>query len=192
LLPNKYLDYKLLLNEYRDGILLFELTDRKVWSAAVKDTLGLNAFYEKNKNNYLWDDRVEARIYKCKDKVIADKAKKMIGNKKKNYSNDDLLKELNKDSQLNIQIEAAKYLKGENDLIDKLDWAPGTMKELTQDNQVILIYIDKLLKKETKTLSEAKGLVTSDYQNYLEKQWIESLRSKYTVNVNQEILKTVK
>jgi peptidyl-prolyl cis-trans isomerase SurA len=57
---------------------------------------------------------------------------------------------------------------------------------------VILIYIDKLLKKETKTLSEAKGLVTSDYQNYLEKQWIESLRSKYTVNVNQEILKTVK
>jgi peptidyl-prolyl cis-trans isomerase SurA len=154
--------------------------------------LGLNAFYEKNKNNYLWDDRVEARIYKCKDKVIADKAKKMIGNKKKNYSNDDLLKELNKDSQLNIQIEAAKYLKGENDLIDKLDWAPGTMKELTQDNQVILIYIDKLLKKETKTLSEAKGLVTSDYQNYLEKQWIESLRSKYTVNVNQEILKTVK
>lgn len=192
LLPNKYLDYKLLLNEYRDGILLFELTDRKVWSAAVKDTLGLNAFYEKNKNNYLWDDRVEARIYKCKDKVIADKAKKMIGNKKKNYSNDDLLKELNKDSQLNIQIEAAKYLKGENDLIDKMDWAPGTMKELTQDNQVILIYIDKLLKKETKTLSEAKGLVTSDYQNYLEKQWIESLRSKYTVNVNQEILKTVK
>lgn len=192
LLPNKYIDYRLLLNEYRDGILLFELTDRKVWSAAVKDTLGLNSFYEKNKQNYLWDDRVEARIYKCKDKAIADKAKKMLNNKKKNYTSDDILKELNKDSQLNIQIESGKYLKGDHDLIDKVEWNPGTMKELTQDNQVILVFIDKLLKQEPKSLNEAKGLVTSDYQNFLEKQWIESLRAKYPVEVKQDVLQTVK
>ena len=132
------------------------------------------------------------RIYKCKDKTVAEKAKKMLNNKKKNYSNDDVLKELNKDSQLNVQIETGKYLKGDHELIDKVEWIPGSMKEITQDNQVVLVYIDKLLKQEPKSLAEAKGLVTSDYQNYLEKQWIESLRAKYSVNINQDILKTVK
>jgi peptidyl-prolyl cis-trans isomerase SurA len=116
----------------------------------------------------------------------------MLNNKKKNYSNDDVLKELNKDSQLNVQIETGKYLKGDHELIDKVEWIPGSMKEITQDNQVVLVYIDKLLKQEPKSLAEAKGLVTSDYQNYLEKQWIESLRAKYSVNINQDILKTVK
>jgi len=64
-LESKYPEFRNLLKEYRDGILLFDLTDQKVWSKAVKDTSGLKAFYEKNKNNYLWDERAEVTTYKC-------------------------------------------------------------------------------------------------------------------------------
>jgi peptidyl-prolyl cis-trans isomerase SurA len=189
-LPEKFLDYRLLLNEYRDGILLFELTDRKVWSAAVKDTVGLKEFYEKNKNNYLWDERADAVIYKCKDQEIATKVKKNITAKKKK-SDDELLKEINKDSQLNLQIESGKYLKGENDIIDKVNWNPGEIQEIKQNDQIILVYIKKILPKEPKTLIEARGIITSDYQNFLEKKWIEELRNKYPVKINQDVLKTV-
>src|ERR1043165_8898857 len=64
-LEKKYTDFANLYREYRDGILLFDLTDQKVWSRAVKDTAGLRAFYEKNKNNYMWEERAEVTIYKC-------------------------------------------------------------------------------------------------------------------------------
>jgi len=191
LLADEYLDYRLLLNEYRDGILLFDLTDKKVWTAAVKDSVGLKAFYEKNKNNYLWDERAEDTIYRCKDDAVAAKVKKNLTAKKGKKSNDDLIKELNKDSQLNLYIENGKYLKGDNEVLDKSGWTPGEVKEVKENNQVYLVLVSKILPKEPKDLSEARGLVTSDYQNYLEKQWIDTLRAKYPVSINQEVLKTV-
>src|SRR5204863_3959906 len=71
-------EFKTLMEEYRDGILLFELTDRKVWSKAVKDTAGLKEFYEKNKNNYMWPDRVEATIYTCANANAAKETRKWM------------------------------------------------------------------------------------------------------------------
>lgn len=191
-LADKYQDFRLLMNEYRDGILLFELTDRKVWSAAVKDSMGLKEFYEQNKSNYLWEDRLDATIYKCNSRETADKVNKMLANKKKKYTTDEIQKEINKDSQLNLQVESGKYLKGDNDMLDKLEWNPGTTKEVVNDKQVTIVVMNKILTKEPKTLNEAKGLVTADYQNFLEKKWIESLRAKYTVKVNEDVLQTIK
>lgn len=188
-LASKYPEFRLLLEEYRDGILLFELTDKKVWSAAVKDSAGLANFYAKNKNNYLWDDRVEATVYTCKDAKVAEQAKKLM---KKKKTDEDIVKTINKDSQLNIKVENGKYLKGDNDIVDKVEWTPGMSKDVVKDNQVSFVMINKILAKEPKTLNEAKGLVTADYQNYLEKQWVEELRKKYPVKINQDVLMTVK
>ena len=182
----------MLLDEYRDGILLFELTDRKVWSAAVKDTTGLLNYYEKNKSNYVWEDRLEASIYKCANKDIAAKVIKNLDNKKKKLSDDELIKEINKDSQLNLSIETSKFLKGDNEVIDKLEWNPGTRVQQTVGTQEFIIVQNKIYKNEQKSLNESKGIVTADYQNYLEKEWISSLRAKYTYKVNNEVLKSVK
>ena len=66
------------MREYRDGILLFDLTDQKVWSKAVKDTAGLQAFYQKNKNNYLWGERADVTTYRCIDEKIAAEVRKML------------------------------------------------------------------------------------------------------------------
>lgn len=187
----KYPEFKALMQEYRDGILLFELTDKKVWSKAVKDSTGLNDFYEKNKNNYLWDERVDASIYFCDNEEVAKNVRKMLVSKKKSMSNDEILAEINKDSQLTLKIETGKFQKGDNDAMDAFPWLEGTTENKIIDKKTVFAVINKKYMKEPKTLAESRGLVTADYQNYLEKEWVEQLRKKYQVKVNQEVLNTI-
>lgn len=190
-LAQKYPEFKALMQEYRDGILLFELTDKKVWSKAIKDTAGAKAFYEKTKNNYLWDERAEATIYSCADAKVAKQLRDMV---KAGKPEKDILTEINKKSQLNLQVvESRVFNKGENELVDK-NWTPGLSTDIVseKDKRITIVSVTKLLKPEPKSYQDCKGMVTSDYQNYLEKQWIEDLRKKYPVTIDKDVLSTVK
>jgi peptidyl-prolyl cis-trans isomerase SurA len=184
-LEKKYPEFKALIQEYRDGILLFDLTDKKVWSKAVKDSTGLADFYEKNKNNYMWEKRVEAVIYTCANEEIASKVRKLL---KKKTAQAEILNELNKDSQLNVTVKEGKFAKGDNEIIDSITWQPGLSDDIKKNNAVVIVNVLKVLEPAPKTLDEAKGLITADYQNYLEKEWIRELRSKYPVKVNEDVL----
>jgi peptidyl-prolyl cis-trans isomerase SurA len=189
-LPEKYPEFKNLLNEYRDGILLFDITDREVWSKAVKDTAGLKEFYEKNKNKYLWKERANVTIYKCADEKIAKQVRDLL---KKNKSEKEILDIVNKKSQLNLSTYSTMLFKGENPLVDKY-WKEGVIPENyknTNENKIEVIVVTKVLPETPKTLLEARGQVTADYQNYLEKTWIEYLKNKYPVEINKEVLKTI-
>ena len=193
-LENKYPEYKALINEYREGILLFDLTNKKVWKKAVEDTVGLNEFFQQNKDNYTWDDRVEATIYTCNNintslKVRAHIFKNKLGLESKN---DDLLSNANKNNPLSLKIESKKYLKGDNKFIDELKWVKGTSSNIKQsDNSIVIIDIHNVLPKTYKTLDETKGKVISDYQSELESAWINVLRNKYSVNVYKEVLYSI-
>ncbi len=190
-LENKYPEFRNLLKEYRDGILLFDLTDQKVWSKAVKDTAGLKVFYEKNKNNYLWDERAEVTTYKCANDKIAKEVRGLL---KKKKSEKEIIETINKTSQLNVSVENITYLKGENKDVDA-NWKQGIVATDIKDvkeNKVTVLVINNLLGKTPKTIAEAKGMITADYQNYLEKEWLAYLKNKYTVKVNEEVLNTVK
>ena len=77
-------------------------------------------------------------------------------------------------------------------MIDSVAWNPGFSKELSIDGSTVFVYIRKVLKPEPKALNEAKGLITADYQNYLEKEWITSLKAKYPVEVNKVVLAKIK
>lgn len=189
-LEAKYPEFKDLMKEYRDGILLFELTDQKVWTKAVKDTTGLASFYEKNKNNYMWGDRVDATIYTCANPAIAKTVRKYV--KKGKLGNDEILKLVNKDSQLNLKIESDKYSRKENDIIDTIPWVPGLSGDVTKDKSVAFVKITKLIPAEPKTLNEAKGMITADYQTYLEKEWITELKGKYPVVINKDVFSAIK
>lgn len=192
-LDKKFPEFKALMQEYRDGILLFDLTDKKVWGKAVKDTAGIEDFYQKNKSNYMWEQRVDANIYTCANAAIADLTRKQIKKQEKsNISNDSLMSIINKDSQLNLKVEYGKFMKNENEFVDKVKWEVGTSENIVKNNQVVFVRINKVLAPEIKKLNEARGLVTSDYQNYLEKEWIASLRQKYSVNIDRSVLGTVK
>lgn len=187
-LDKKYPEFKALMQEYRDGILLFDLTDKMVWSKAVKDSAGLLAFYDKNKTNYMWGERVDAVVYTCANADIAGKVRKML---KKGKSDNDISGEINKESTLNLTIKSGKFSKGDNEFVDEVAWNVGLSNDLNKNNQVTFVRIKEKMAPSSKSLDEARGLVTADYQSYLEKTWIEELRKKYPVDVNQETLSTV-
>lgn len=186
----KYPEFKALMQEYRDGILLFELTDKKVWSKATKDTLGAKAYYEKYKNNYLWDERAEASIYTCSDEKIAKQVRALL---KLNKTEKEIMTEVNKTSQLNLQIEMRVFNKGENEYLDK-NWNPGISADIVsvKDKKIVIVSVSKLLKPEPKSYVDSKGTVTADYQNYLEKEWLAELKKKYSVSIDKNVLATVK
>jgi peptidyl-prolyl cis-trans isomerase SurA len=187
-LDSLYPDFRNLMQEYRDGILLFELTDRKVWSKAVKDTTGLKEFFEQNKDKYKWGPRLEATIYTCANATIAKEVRKQM---KKTPETDSLLILINKTSKLNLQIKSGKFSKGDNELIDSIPWVKGTTGDIKSNGQVVFIDVKQVLPEQSKTLDEAKGMITADYQAFLEKEWIASLRQKYPVKVYQEVVDTV-
>lgn len=197
-LENKYMDFKYLMKEYHDGILLFELTDQMVWSKAVKDSAGLQEFYDKNKNNYMWGDRYDAAIFKYKNDDAKKLAEKYLNSmEKKNYTFDNVLEMTNKKDSANlVLVESKKYSKGDNNDIDNMLFNSETPDNSSKikfvENTSQIIYVKDKIAPEPKKLNEARGLVTADYQTFLEKKWIEELRNKYKVSVNKEILSTVK
>lgn len=297
-LESKYNDYKMLVREYRDGILLFSLMDSKVWSKAVEDTAGLKAFYAKNKSNYMWNKRYEAQFISCNNKTTFDLVKSKLDskyfdvpfestkeatyakakfdvkgdiqkaaddvvnilNRDKNYvveitfgsevgestnpkisltkqrtnaftsyltskgidksriivkekanqpvvkgkdnkmvsfkysstSISALEKTLNQNAPLTLQIKENKFQVGEDAIIDAQNWKIG-YNEYQKGEKYYIINVKQIIEPSPKTLEEAKGSVISDYQNELEKLWIDGLKGKYKVTVNDsEIKKLVK
>lgn len=189
-LEKKYTDFANLYREYRDGILLFDLTDQKVWSKAVRDTAGLREFYEQNKNKYMWEERADVTIYKCLNDKVAKDVRKML---KSGKSDKKIQESLNKSSQLNVAVENITYLKGENTLVDN-NWKEGIAAENhvdDKDKKVHVLVVNRILPRSPKTLIEARGAVTADYQTHLENEWLSYLKNKYKVKVNEEVLSTV-
>lgn len=193
----KYPEFKHLVKEYHDGILLFNLTDEMVWSKAVKDTAGLDLFYSENKNNYMWGDRVEATIYTVNKKEWESKVRKLATKVGKKDSNVDLARDgfINKasakDSTVTLKTIKDKFSKGDNDIIDVIVWESGIKETIERDNLYVIVYVNKALNPEPKLLDEARGLITADYQNYLEKQWLNELHAKYKVEINKDVFNSM-
>lgn len=190
-LETKYPEFASLMQEYRDGILLFDLTDQKVWSKAVKDSTGLAAFHEVNKANYVWAERAEATVFTVTNPEDVAAVKVILTS-----LNDDaaIVENFRTDSIQSVRIQTGKFEKGDNNYVDMTEWKQGLSGELNSsvDKNIVFVNVKAILPPQEKALTEAKGIITSDYQTYLEKQWIEELRSKYPVTINQEILEKVK
>ncbi len=190
-LERKYPDFKILLQEYRDGILLFEITDRNVWTKAVKDTTGIEAFYQTIKNKYMWPERADAVIYTANNQKTADAARKVINKMlKKGVKHDEVLKQVNKKDPNALSMQKGLYTREE--LPALVEWKKGLSLNYPKNNKVAFVYINEIKAPTPKDMWDVRGLVTSEYQNQLEKEWIQDLRKKYPVVINQEVLKQVK
>jgi peptidyl-prolyl cis-trans isomerase SurA len=188
-LETKYPQFKSLMQEYRDGILLFDLTDQKVWSKSVKDSLGLDAYYAEHKNEFMWGKRIEADIYTCKDIATANTLKKML---KKGKQSTDIVNTINADSQLNISLESGIFEVEEKEFLKNRTMANGVSDNISFNEQILVVNTKRVIEPEPKKMEDAKGLITSAYQNYLEQEWIKSLRTKYKVEVNKDVLYSIK
>lgn len=192
-LDKKYPDFKSLMREYEEGILLFEALKQNVWDKANLDSVGLEKHFNANlKDKYKWEDRARVSIYTLKTddpKVLAD-----VREYAAKHSSADVLKKFNKkDENETLTVLEKLYEKGKNkDLGDK--WKAADMTDAKTDagtKTATFLKIEEIIPSASKTLSEARGYAVADYQDYLEKQWVEQLRKEYPVQIDEKVLKTL-
>lgn len=183
ILEEKYPSFSNLMQEYREGILLFNLTEKVVWNKAIEDSTGLKAFYEQIKDNYQWPNRVSVNIYEATSKEAYKQTKKLLKNKKLNDI--EVSQTINKDNPLSLVIKRAKLSKGESPYLEKIKWKEGVYDLKEQNGKWVIVRVNEVLPAGPKALNEIKGLITGEFQNQLEAEWIERLRAKYPVIVNE-------
>ena len=189
-LERKHPDFKALMKEYRDGILLFEISDQNIWTKAIKDTSGLKEFFNDNRNKWEYPNRVNATVFSSSSKKIIKKAYSL--KKKGIISNDSIITILNKENPLNISFE--------NKLIEDFKVYNSSYEDLEKginnptliNNKWFFIYAKEKLDQRQKELKEAEGIIVSAYQNYLEESWIKSLKKKYAIKIDYNTLYSIK
>jgi peptidyl-prolyl cis-trans isomerase SurA len=187
-LESKYPEFRDLVKEYYDGILLFNITDKMVWSKASQDSVGLYAYYQQNKDKYSWGQRTKAVILTGQDSSLMVKASELA---KQGKDVKTIISALCPDSIPNC-IQSIDYLveKGEVPLIDDCASVSGVVSEDGENFQFAIV-LDKVAPCP-KTFEEARGLYIADYQIVLENKWIEELKAKYPVKIDDKVLKTIK
>jgi len=186
-------EYRNLLTEYRDGIMLFELTDRMVWSKASQDSTGLNRFFNDNQAKYLWPANViKANLYRARDEEYAKRVMNAIKDPS-NKTQEEVGKAANGDgAQNHVVFESGKFERSR--FPEKLSIVAGQTSPYyrNDDGSYSIVDVKEVYPQPTqKTLSEARGYVISDYQEYLEKKWIADLEAAYPVVVKEAVLKSL-
>ena len=191
ILEKKYPDFRYLMNEFHDGILLFEISGKKVWNRVRDDSVGLRKYYEEHKKNYLTPRTVEAKIYEIQS---PGKEKKLISAYKKFSRKPDtdsnLLKKFNKKGKTILTIEEGSWSEGENAILDKLDWVTGTV--FNEAGLPPVIVIKKVLEPVPLPFDDVQTEMMTGFQEDIEKEWIKQLKEKYTVKIMNTVLEEVK
>lgn len=186
-LEEKYPEFRYLIKEYHDGILLFSIMESDVWNKAIADSVGLLKYYEQNKGKYLYDKNFEGLLITCVDENSRGIIEKSITDGITDP--DSLMNIANKANDKNNKVIRGKWEKGSNRLIDYLVWK----EEKPSDFKENLQFISGSIKDGgVKSLDEARGLYISDYQAVIEKEWLKQLREKYVVKINEPLLRKVK
>jgi len=181
------LTFRNLVNEYRDGCLLYEISNRRIWKAAGKDTLGLEQYFNENRAKYTWDEpRFKGIILSAKNDTILNAVKADIPK----FGADTLTQALHNKYGADIRMERMVVKKGENNLADYLAFKTG-VKPTRKGYPEFMILEGKII-NAPEALSDVRGAVTSDYQDVLEQRWLQELDAKYPVKVNKKVLKQVK
>lgn len=188
-LEEKYPDFRLLMQEYREGMMLFELSNREVWQRAVTDTVGLEAYFLTHRKNYKWDiPRYAGVVLHSTDKKILKDARRLLKGVPVAEQAGKLEEFFNKGEQRVVVAESGVFMKGDNAFVDESVFK-GDEVEPMEGYPYVRVFVKK--QKYPDSYKEVRGQVVSDYQKFLEYLWLKRLRSEYKVEINQEVLKTV-
>jgi peptidyl-prolyl cis-trans isomerase SurA len=187
LLPAKYPAFKALVQEYHDGIILYEIMQDQVWNKAVKDTAGLRTFFNENRSKYSWSERINATVYECKDEHIAVQVYGMLV-KSDTITSKNVIEVINKDSELNLKVRMNKFELKQTPYLNDRNWTIGLNPVYSYEGKWYVVKVAEIMVPGPKEFTEAKGLATSDYQVYLEKKWLDALRSKHQIVINTDVL----
>lgn len=189
-LAKKYPEFKALMREYEEGILLFEATKMEVWDKASLDTVGLEKFYMANKDNYMWDERMEVE-----DVVINTSDKKLLSKILKKAKNTDIASLMSSYNEADNEVitVTSRIIQKESKGIEKISWGKvGSVTAVdSQDAVHTFTKVKSVLPVKNKTLKEARGYIIADYQDLLEKNWISDLKETFTVDLNEDVLNSL-
>jgi peptidyl-prolyl cis-trans isomerase SurA len=193
-LPEKYPEFRYIYQEYHDGILLFDIMDQKVWSMAITDTAGLETFYKEHMKSYMWEDRYEAFIVSCSQEADLAGVRSAYKKIAKGKLDQDALnaKYCSNDTVPCITLTHHLVERGVNEMIDSQNGVSGPGPVIDNEETSTFVIVKGIRSPEPKKLDEARGQVTSDYQEYLEANWLKSLKEKYPVTINHDLLKSIK
>lgn len=190
-LEKKYPEFRLLMQEYHDGLLLFEVANREVWEKAAQDQEGLEKFFKKNKKKYAWDSpRFKGAVVHCATPELAARVKKEMKKKPEAEWRNYIQKEVNQDSLKNAYMQVGLFKQGTNAYVDSLVFEQGAAKPM--DNYPYAVLVGKMQKKYPASYKDVRGPLTADYQKELERTWIEGLRAKYPMTIYWEEIEKIK
>lgn len=178
-----------IVNEYRDGLLLFDLMESQIWNVAKEDTTGLKEFYNKHKSNYVLPVRIDAVIAASSKQKILNRVVKYF---EKGWTQDQITKALNKNNQVNVIFTTGIIDKEHQSIPLDFDFKTGVSKIYKHNNSFIVANVKEVLKKEPLSFDDAKGRVMSDFQNQVEANWLKRLHDTYKVKINDDVLNIIK
>ena len=188
-LENENEDFANIVGEYRDGLLLFDLMESKIWNVATTDSVGLKSFYENNKENYFVNERVDAIVASSAKQSEIEKVSEML---KQGKTPDQIKEAINVNGQVSVIFTTGILEKNHQALPDNFVFKSGVSEIYKHNESFIVVKVNSILPKELKSFDDAKGKIISDYQVYKEKTWLEELNKKYKVIVDQQVLSKVK
>ncbi len=181
-------DFYFLYREYYDGILLFDIMDKEVWTKASNDREAIANFYEENIHLYSWEERVHLKKYKAPNEKIYKKAHKLILSKKgPGLTDEAFLAKVNKGSKTPLTLESLAVNSNSQLVKNYKSWEKGISPAVKEGEAFTFMREIKTVANEPKPLKEVRGQVIADYQEYLEKQWLETLRSKHKITINEKL-----
>ncbi len=184
-LTNKYPEFRFLLDEYHDGLLIFDISQKEIWNKASEDSIGIANYYAAHKNNYFYPEKIEGRAIFMKDKKTLKTVKKILTSNPQ-ISSDSLKLMINNP---HIKFINGVFEKGEYKAIDKQIWNNQESTGKVDQEYPFVYATGELIAQKEKSLQETKGQLIADYQSDIEKQWISQLKAKYNPTINYKALK---
>jgi peptidyl-prolyl cis-trans isomerase SurA len=188
-LEKEFPEFAIVMDEYRDGLLLFDLMEKEIWEKAKNDTIGLQKYYQDNISKYQWKDRLDAEVFSSTSQESIKQAAKYLAQGKDAAF---IKSKLNTKEKVAIMEKSGVFEKDTDALPKQLKLQTGISEVITEGNYFYVVKVNKVLPAGPKSLEDAKGRVINDYQQYLESTWVDGLKKEFTVKVNQGVFEKVK
>ena len=182
-------EYAAIISEYRDGLLIFDVMGKNVWRKAKKDSVGQQEYFKQFQSKYQWKQRVDAQIIGATKENVIKEVEALL---KEGKTGNEIKGLLNKDKKVSILLTEGVFEMGQRELPSNFEAKEGISEIFTENNSFIIVRVNKVLAPSPKKYKDVKGKVMSDYQNLVEEQWMDELRAKYKVEVNNKVLKRLK
>ncbi len=186
-------DFRSLMEEYRSGIMIFELMDRNVWGKASRDTVGLKAFYNQHQSKYQWEPGFTGAVYHFKDEDALKRGMPLL--QKGAPKDEELTKILNTESTPDaLSLQRGHYEFSRFKEVPQSAIVKGKPSEAVRnaDGSYTVVLADNVYTQPTqKTLDEARGYAVAEYQDALEKNWNAQLRAKYPVKLDESVFRSM-